>query len=133
MKLRIRSASAGLAFAALATIASTAAAQDPGRLPKDAVETLVVGKEVRYTRASDGSVVTWDVRKDGSIWFTPKTQRAITIGGEYKVEDDGGLCIKWRDDKYVRMTDGCTYFVRDGDRTVLTGKRSAAVYGTVVE
>ena len=129
--MNVRISVAGIALAA---VASTVVAQESGRLSKEAVEALVVGKEVRFTRASDGNVIEWDVRKDGSIWFTPKTRRSITIGGEYKVEDDGGLCVKWREDKYVPMIDGCSYFVRDGGKTVLTGKRNPdRVYGTLLE
>lgn len=132
----MRSSSRSVAgLLAVAFVSSPLFAADGGRLAKADVEALVVGKEVRYQRSAEGGgVVAWDVRGDGSIWYTPKTQRAVSIGGNYTVEDDGGFCIKWREDKYVRLTDGCYYFVRDGGKTILTGRRNPErVIGELVE
>ena len=86
---------------------------------------MTAGKEVKFTRATDGNTITWDSRKDGNVWFTPRnTQRSITVGGTYTIDDDGGLCLKWREDKYVRLQDGCYYIVRDGGKTRITGQRN---------
>ena len=109
---------------AASLVAATAEAEDAVRLAKAEVEAMTAGKEVKFTRA-DGNTVTWDFRKDGSVWYAPRNaQRAITIGGTYTIDDDGGICLKWREDKYVRLQDGCYYFVRDGGRTRITGHRN---------
>ncbi len=105
--------------------ATAAVAEEPIRLTKADVEAIAVGKKLQYVRASDGSTVTFDVKDNGTVFFSPpKTQRNLTISGNYVVGDDGSLCFKWNQDKYYPMQDGCFLFVRDGSKTHLVGKRN---------
>lgn len=107
---------------------------DPVRLARSEVETMVVGKPVKFVRASDQTEVTWETRSDGQIYYSPpRTQRHITISGTYTIDEDGALCTKWNADKYVTMTDACYLFVRDGDKLRMVGKRNnERVIGEVV-
>ena len=131
--MKIPSATIVMSSAVLAlALSSVAPAQDATRLAKADVEALTSGKELRYERA-DGSMVVWDLRTDGSVYYTPRNaQRSIVIGGTYTVEDDGSLCLKWRADKYVTLTDGCYVFTRLDDKTRISGKRNPErVIGTL--
>ncbi len=111
-------------FALCAALCGNAAAQDASRLGKTEVEALTADKELKYERA-DGSTVAWDFRKDGSVYYTPRNaKRAVVIGGTYAVDDDGALCLKWREDKYVTMTDGCYVFTRLDDKTRISSRRN---------
>ena len=83
------------------------AATEAKRLTKAEVESMVVGKKLQYVRASDGANVVWDLDRDGTAHYAPpKTMRNLTISGTYTVGDDGSLCFKWNQDKYVSMQDG---------------------------
>ena len=125
------------AVLAVSLVAVTSAfADEPTRLAKSDVETLVVGKKVRFTRASDGATVLWDVRGDGVAYLSPpNTQRNLTISGSYTLGDDGSLCFKWNNtDKYVNTTDGCYLFTRDAGKTRIVGRRNPErVIGDLVE
>ena len=123
-----------IAALAACALSATVLAQDATRLTKPEVEALTAGRELKYTRATDGTPIVWDFRKDGSVYYTPQnTRRAIVIGGSYTIDDDAGLCIKWREDKYVTMTDACYVFVRTGDTTRIASKRNPdRVFGELV-
>jgi hypothetical protein len=119
----------------LVAAAGAASAEGVNLLTKSEVEGIAVGKKLQYVRASDGTTVTFDVREGGKVWYSPpKTQRNITIGGAYTIGDDGKLCFKWEQDKYVSLQDGCYLFRREGDKIrVVGGRNPDSVIGDLVQ
>jgi hypothetical protein len=114
------------AFAlALATL-SIAVAQENTLLTKAEVETLTVGKMMKYVRASDNETMAYDVR-DGGLAFHTSTnlRRAVNVKGQWTIGDDGALCFKWENtDRYVTVRDGCFKFRRAGDKIQVVGSRN---------
>ena len=127
-----------ICVAVLATtlcIASSAVAEEAKQLTKAEVESLVVGKKIQYLSASTGATIGWDSKSDGSVYFsTTQTRRNTQIRGTYTIEDDGSLCHKWGDDKYLHLQDGCVLFMSDEGKTHVVSKRSPdKVFGDVVQ
>ncbi len=127
-----------LAVAAVLVVASfvapVARADDPVPLSRSEATGFVTGKKVTYLRARDNATVSWDFRSDGTVYYlTPNTVRNTSFSGAWTIDEDGAVCFKWNPDKYLQLTDGCVVFRRNGDKTVITGKRTGAVTGTVVD
>ncbi|MEO8936061.1 MAG: DUF995 domain-containing protein [Burkholderiaceae bacterium] len=126
----------GMLCAVLLSIGSFAAsAEDSRLLTKAEVEGIVVGKNLRYVRATDGTTVTFDVRDGGKVYYAPqRTQRNLSIQGAWTISDDGALCFKWHSDQYVTMQDGCYRFRRTGEKTqVVGGRHPDNLLGDLVE
>ena len=126
------------AFAvALALAAGSAAVGQTNPLQTKAeVETLTVGKTLKYVRASDKETMAYDVRDGGSAFHTAANlTRPVTVKGQWTINDDGGLCFKWDNtDKYVTLRDGCFKFRHAGDKVQIVGGRNPDfVVGDVVQ
>ncbi len=107
------------------SVASPVIAQEATRLAKADVESLVVGKKLQYLSATSGETITWDSKNDGAVYFnTTQSKGNRSVRGTYTIEDDGSMCHKWSDDKYLHLQDGCVLFMRDGDRTRVVSKRN---------
>ena len=123
-----------LVCVAAACFAPVARAADPVPLDRSETTSLVTGKKVTYLRTRDNATVSWDFRSDGTVYYlTPNTVRNTSFSGAWTIDEDGAVCFKWNADKYLQLTDGCVVFRHDGDKTVITGKRTGAVTGTVVD
>lgn len=123
-----------MALVGASCFAPIARADDPLPLSRGEATSLVTGKKVTYLRTRDNATVSWDFRSDGTVYYlTPNTVRNTSFSGAYTIDDDGAVCFKWNADKYLQLTDGCVVFRREGDKTVITGKRTGAVTGTVVD
>ena len=122
-----------VAAALLAALGVAIAADAP--LGKADVEAMITGKKVSYVRKRDGTPMAYDFRSGGDVYYTTSnTVRNAGFGGTYTVEDDGAVCFKWRQDKYMNMQDGCVRFRRDGDKTQIVGRKNPDfLIGDVVE
>jgi hypothetical protein len=117
-----------------ATIAVDALADDlSAPLGKGEVVSLVVGKKVAYVRKRDGAKQAWDFKDGGTVYFTTSTtNRNTPFSGTYTLGDDGAVCFKWNQDKFLTMQDSCVMFKHAGDKLVVVGERNPnAVFGEV--
>lgn len=112
----------------------TVHAEDAVPLSRSEATQLVVGKKVTYLRVRDNATIAWDFRPDGTVYYqTSNTTRQAIPSGTYTIDDEGATCLKWNPDRHNALTDSCVVFKRDGDRIVITGKRSGTVTGTLVD
>ena len=119
----------------IASCFATAAFAQATPLTKAEVETMTGDNKVEYVRASDQATIAWAFKKDGAVFYTTtNTRRNIPIHGTYTISDNGAVCFKWDQDKYLTMTDGCIAFSREGDKIHVTGARDRErILGDVVK
>lgn len=95
-------------------------------LTKADLETTLVGKAHTFKHVSSGSLVKWDIREGGRIYYN-NFSRSNTGGngsGTWELKDDGSLCIRW-----ARTFDGganCVYFFKEGEILQRTSELDAA-------
>lgn len=98
----------GIALAFTATVSQA----DSVRLTKADVEPLTTAGRIEYLRLHDRTTTTWTLQANGHAFFANSgSARNRTLGGEWKLGDDGDLCFTWRGS----VQDGCFFFTRDGD------------------
>lgn len=119
----------------LAAFASPAWSEGAPLFTQAEVQSLVVGKTLKYTRGSDGRTIVFDIRSGGKVYYSPPLiQRNISIQGTWTIGDDGGLCFKWESDKYVNLQDGCFKFRHAAEKIQIVGGRNPDnVIGDVVQ
>lgn len=90
-------------------------------LTKVEVEQTLGGKVHVFKHATSGSLLRWDLRSGGQMYYNNLT--ASNSGGNgsgtWEVNDKGGLCVKWN--RVESGNGGCSYFFRDGDKLERTG------------
>ncbi len=94
-----------------AAISATPAVSGRVFMTKSEVESTFVGKKHVFTDVPSGSVVRWDVREGGRVFYNNMTSRN-NGSGTWEILDDGGFC--------VRMDGGrqCNYFFHEGEKLV---------------
>ena len=96
-------------IALLAIVSSAAIADESARLAKDDVQKTLEGKTMVYT-APNGFAQRVYYSADGRLTARgPGTGKSTQSVGEWKIEDDGKVCIVI---KQGPMTDRCYYIVR---------------------
>ncbi|HYP82850.1 hypothetical protein [Variovorax sp.] len=101
----------------IAAVPALCPAQDaPERtyLTKQEVEQTLIGKPHTF-KASNGSLIKWDLRPDGDLYYN-NLSYATSGGngsGKWELRDDGQLCVKWN--RAESGNGGCNYYFRKPD------------------
>jgi hypothetical protein len=96
-------------------------------LKKDELEKLVIGKDVLLSSKRTGSEIVWGIKPDGNLYGFNQTSKS-SDSAEWKIRDDGALCIQWRGNS----NNGCVFFNRQGDRyTLHSSKKKPATFEVI--
>jgi uncharacterized caspase-like protein len=93
-------------------------------LDRNELQQLLVGKTHTLKEAAAGSLIRFELRDGGRVFFNSQSITSVSVNGSgrWELKDDGALCAKFNPAPPSRLSDarnpddGCWYFYREGEK-----------------
>ena len=93
-------------------------------LDRNELQQLLVGKTHTLKETAAGSLIRFDLRDGGRVFFNSQSVTSVSVNGSgrWELKDDGALCAKFNPAPPSRLSDarnpddGCWYFYREGEK-----------------
>ncbi|NDZ16628.1 caspase family protein [Variovorax sp. WS11] len=93
-------------------------------LDRNELQQLFVGKTHTLKETAAGSLIRFDLRDGGRVFFNSQSVTSVSVNGSgrWELKDDGALCAKFNPAPPSRLSDarnpddGCWYFYREGEK-----------------
>ncbi|MDR6858857.1 caspase family protein [Variovorax guangxiensis] len=93
-------------------------------LDRNELQQLFVGKTHTLKETAAGSLIRFELRDSGRVFFNSQSITSVSVNGSgrWELKDDGALCAKFNPAPPSRLSDarnpddGCWYFYREGEK-----------------